>query len=1226
MASKRNQLCECGSGKKYKKCCIDSPLSSSKREPKFSDYNKLDLIKTISSLSLVPDNSDKIIRLESIMNQILKQKDEGKERIEVETLKEICKSNYAFNAMEDPSENCFTEIITYYGGDYIIYPGITENGNYVLQRLLNTIFEIQAFTFSDEFKSQINEAALLCLGLSNQISEKLGSKRYEIYDAQGGLLFFPSEVKINQITKAIELSESEMEDFLSKYGISLETLHYFLFENSNQDTSDIFINNPIYKDESSYVIASPTTLSYALTNYIWEVSGKHENRAYLETSYKIYWWNEAQLKLQKMGFARFSLNKDKVDHNNTNGYYQFDSDKVAFIYIKDSKDDFKANLENLKLLHSDKKKYSDHQILEIEIIPVFGVETFTLQENINKNFKLHIPMPEFDILSILKLADAIDLWKFAQILHNKIANGFRIIPSSFLDLFKFYVDKDYSFYQNDNYSLDGLFGLISNAKEWRINSKTEPDIHTRIKEIDTYQVNIKVQRISSLESIYHQQNIETNLLLDSYFQPIWVSPQSIDFPKEAGEIVKGLANVIAFWIYQLEDIFFEPLKLLGDKPIQFEFNVSDWKDFIEPLPSLEAQELSHESFGPIVKDNLIILTIPIDFVKKAYSPQNEGERGLLKTIIFSLNTLLENSNFKKVENIETIINNIAPLGTKKKLNVYFPDDNLLKDPTNVRGYRLLQKHDVSILLDNLPTLLGLNCPKKDKELDRKEKQDLLNDITKVAFLPLLKDRINRLDNVDLLIKLIEFNEAIIFRRELLKFQIPSKIACGLQDEKSNKELIDILSDFDKTTISIRCLIEHIVAEQVSGHVSPSMTDIDELVAIMNQVMEWGALSDQIYFNIMDERIAVLPSGRIGTDKNLEEAFRHFQKIKSREGVADVIENFIYSFPKLNKNNGKEIPTGLDKAFLADYKISFTRLFEFMDTLFQIGLDQQMSYNKIEVSTLKSELLNNGFSISEIDNALAYLCLTKRGSVDQKPDGYEYYDIIPWRFNRRLSVLAKPLFKIETQKDKEDLLFWGNKQLVQCKRYLQSQIQSGRYRAIPKGKMEEILGKMANEKGELLVKDLLKTLEKDTKLVLKSEVKINSKSVFYAYKDLGDVDILIIDIANKLLLSLECKNIAATRNIKEVFDEFDKLYTGSKYIGKHLERHNWLKQNIDLLSAQYGIDFSGFTAQSAFITNEQLFTPILKGEKIEMPFISKYEIEKDGYSSILKHFLTKYSQQ
>ena len=68
----RNDPCPCGSGKKYKKGCLEKerylkklPNNALNRlKEEFSNYDQEDLIKTLVALSICPENQSQHIRLE----------------------------------------------------------------------------------------------------------------------------------------------------------------------------------------------------------------------------------------------------------------------------------------------------------------------------------------------------------------------------------------------------------------------------------------------------------------------------------------------------------------------------------------------------------------------------------------------------------------------------------------------------------------------------------------------------------------------------------------------------------------------------------------------------------------------------------------------------------------------------------------------------------------------------------------------------------------------------------------------------------------------------------------------------------------------------------------------------------------------------------------------------------------------------------------------------------
>lgn len=85
-----------------------------------------------------------------------------------------------------------------------------------------------------------------------------------------------------------------------------------------------------------------------------------------------------------------------------------------------------------------------------------------------------------------------------------------------------------------------------------------------------------------------------------------------------------------------------------------------------------------------------------------------------------------------------------------------------------------------------------------------------------ALLPHLKKVITEYDNQELIKRLISLNESLINHREDLKIKTPTRIACFVGQEQHTEDLQDMLGDISRTTIAVRCLLEHIAAEPASG--------------------------------------------------------------------------------------------------------------------------------------------------------------------------------------------------------------------------------------------------------------------------------------------------------------------------------------------------------------------------------------------------------------------------
>lgn len=1211
----RNEPCPCGSGLKYKKCCMEDTCSKGKPKNPFDGLDKYQLLQTFSSLTLVPENADKLNRIEEILDSIMNASPpiEGKS-FDINDLSRICNSSFFHHPMDDPLENCFSEIVTFKGIDYIVFPGINEGGTFYLQHILNTIFLVPSFIFPEEFKAKVERGTFYLLTLSNYIASKLGVLRYEVANTTDNNVTFPDLSELEKIKTALIFPKSIISKHTEEDTQIQEVIGAFSFDNRTYTNAEIFQYKPLFLTDTHLLVISPTTLIGALTLYIGDLANEYNCSEYLETSNLISIWHHTILKLRNIGFLKIDFPDYPIDQTQTSGFFQFDEDKIAYIYFKDSNNNHIKHFNWLKSKLLSEPELSEYQILEIEFTPRNNlIETLQGQESLSHP-KLVIPIYEFNVFCYRKNVDALLLWKFASLKLQNTQNGIQVISTSFLDEFKFYIDQDYSFYLSDNQQNNFLLILTGTSNVWRQQYKLERDEHTLLKRVNEEGHHVKVEKLDRFTEIYKPTNGESDLVVTIYSQPIWVSP-NFKVNKADKSFIEGITHMVAFWIAELSPFFREPFSKIKEQTLTVSFDFQKW-----PLPQFREKKqikpiISINSFNPIINAHSIHITIPENLIDLSDSPNNEIDREVIKVLYHSFIILANHHNIKINLDVEYLLRTIAPLGQKSMFTSYSVYENILLAPIDLKGLRLIQYHDVNLLLDKLPTLLGDDCLLPEEIPDRNRKRELLSVINQKVLLPLLRERVQFFNHTILLERLIRLNEELIYKRESLKFELTKRIACSMFDHQSEIEFNGQMDRIDKTSIALRCLIEQLSAEQVNGSKLPSMSDIDELIAIMNQIMVWGTLSDQIHYNLKDEEITLLPSGRIGTEKSLEPLFRIHLNNLAKERRRDIIHNFQHTFD--DDRGVKDLPIGLDEAFKKDYGISFSQICMFIEALGVIGLKSDQMVLNIPTNQLQNKLNEIGYNFSneEYAKAIDYLTLEGREFVDKPSLPFTFIDIIPWRFNRKLSLLYKPLIKINISG--EEYFTWGTRQLFLSRLYLDPSITSGRFRCIQKGAMDAFLGKQANARGNKLVKESKEILNVEKGLKIETEVQINKSSEFYSEKDLGDVDILVIDTRNKIILSLECKSIAPTRNLKEIYDEYEKLYTNDKYIKKHLNRHEWLEKNKDKVSKKFNLNVSDFEVHSIFVTAEPMFTPLLKGDEIEMPFISQFELESEGYLGLLK---------
>lgn len=1228
------------------------PSRKTKDDSFFIKYNTVSLLQSFAGLSLLPENHGKNERMEELARISILNYNSSDEIPNAQALLKFLNAEYSSHHLEDPQINLFTDLISFYGGDYLLFPGITENGIFVLNNLLSAIFHWPDSGIPKQFVTNCNHTVSFMLAISNIIATRLGYTRYQEGCEEKKKIVVPNDAILHNLKAAVTFTIAEVEDLCKEYSIAFEAVNEFLIDInspimvSSRTEENPLIYKPILKINQQFVVVSPATLSLAITDYIWTTSEMAGCTHEVNEAYHNFLWNNLQMQLGQMGFKQIDLKG--IVLNEREKLYRFDDDKIAYIqYLHDNGTNYKIKNKTGKDTFGKRDNEGSHkkeiiskilgipelagyEILDFIIISPIGREfmyAITKTENVRT---IAVPIFELDVLWNLKETKALDLWKFAIAREQQIPDVI-VLSFSFLDQYKIFKDHDDSFYFSD----EKKYNLIHVQSDYSGNlikaAKHKTDKHSALKKINGHLANVQVERKDEYAPIYIDLmgllSSELDFLVEDFKQAIWISPKSDmnDFNGEIRNIFWQLNDAIAYWLWQIQDDIAEDLAPLGSRPLTITFDLNPLMKFQNIERDFTREPHLLDKFQTEVTEDSLNIIIPAEIIPYLYGSDNEGERALVKHLLLGINKLLELNKQVLIseEIIQQIIESKAPLGMKKKFFILDTSDNLLLDPKNLEGHRYVQPYDTSIVLNSIVPALGSLCPPVGEIATQKERDDLCFKIVQNALFPILKSKIGQYNSTELLKRFISLNESLIRKREELRVHTPTRIACFVSVEQHQIDLQSNLSDVNRTAIALRCLIEHVAAEPSKGTKIISVAAIDELVATMDQIISWGSLSDQIHFNLFDVKMGILPSGRIGTDKTqIREVFDPYYQSKTKENVSDAISTFEQVFPQNENYITKDIPKNLDEAFLTDYGISFTRICQFIDGLGNIGFLQSTPYACLPLVNLRNEVNKyvDDFDETEFTNGINYLALFNRGKIEQLPKGYEFIDIMPWRFNRMLSYLRKPIIIVDAEvPGGSKNVYWGVRQILTSRIYLNDQCRSDRLRVFKNSEVKKVLGKFAQERGDNLVIKIMDSIN-PTDLMIDRDVYIGPQYSLKNDIDIGDVDILIIDIQNKILFSLECKSMSPSRNIKEMIEEVEKLF-GSKsemgWIDKHLRRHDWLEANRGQIIIKYGIDISDFKIKSIFITNEDMLTPYLRMQNLPIPFNTSYEIEKQGYSCLFK---------
>lgn len=1245
MRTGRNAPCPCNSGKKYKKCCINKDTSlhreADKTVVKYEYLNTVDtlsLLKTFAGLTLLPQNHGKYVRLKKLtVLALLHQHDTG-DLANTAGVTDFLTEHFAMESLEDEPMCAFTDLVTFDGGNSIIFPGVDDSAANIVSNLLAGIYYWPDCKLPNEFKGNVYHISRLILAISNNIAERLGYSRYIPGSADDELLFVPDDNMLARLQQAVTFSASEMEQILTGNNIHPQALEDLLIDTSQINESWLdpeltaFSNGPICFTGTEYIVLHPISLAKTLIDRIWQVAEFNHCTSELNRVFHDLTWNNTKKNLGTLYFDAIEDGQIFFDSIGREALLSIDIDKLAYVhYAGDERNEMSFSpeqyLQRWQQIYTrlqSSEKYKNHQILAINIFASNGRLFKAPLLKVPNAITLTIPVFELDILADLKTVNALNLWKYATLQQELTMPGMALF--SFIDAFKYYREN------GDSFALkDAFFPLIlpGYSADWVLAALKKTDRHSVLRQEQGNLHLIPVCNMDEYAPIYMNEMElsfqELNFAIEIANVPIWVGPNKL--PQQMNDGLKNaywqFTNAIAYWLWQLAAEIKATIDEIGMPVIKIGFQFDDPSTFATIQPNYTRQKDLDEKFKLLRTDDGLLMTIPQGILPYLYGADNEGERALVKNILKGFTLLLTEKNKSVIsdDSINAIVERTAPLGNKKKVFIVDPSYNILLLPNNLKPPRLVQAHDVSLANQqiNISSLPDLRY--KGLITDKADKLTITNSVVQKILLPFLRNKLANYDSESLLKRLIGLNESLIKTREEIYLNTPTRIACFVSVAQHQLDLARQINENSRTNVAVRCLIEHIAAERYQGTAPISITAIDELVGIMDRIILWGGISDQINYDLLDTDLRVLDNGIIDIiNEDAHSVLMNYHHQKTGQDIVDATKEFQEAFPVEENQEDAPISEAVEKAFLLDVGITLTKICEFLDCAATIGLQQSEDYGVSNLVNFR-ELMNAvgpasvKFAEAEFQAALSFLSLQDRGDVTKLPGkGYELIDISPWRYNRILSLLRRPL--VVTGAKGNEMVYWGPRQCMQSKATIGTQIISGRFRALPKEKtIKSTLGMFANERGEKLVATILAGLQvgKPAGVFILPEQFIRPSGPLRNSTDIGDVDVLVIDPAVKVLYSVESKAISPSRSIKEMVEEVEKLFNEQDgWIKKHTRRHEWLTANLQQVSTLYGIDVNDYVVKSIFVTEGNMLTPHLKKIGIPLPLITRYDIEKTGY--------------
>lgn len=857
------------------------------------------------------------------------------------------------------------------------------------------------------------------------------------------------------------------------------------------------------------------------------------------------------------------------------GIFSVSNDKLMLVFGLFSgpsqESDFSKKMSdrmNFIVKELNKKAINNNQIFTMAICQTLGGKIFTSIES--EEYTDIIPFAYFDAMELraISVVESDDLFlpRFMRAKMQLQDHNMLSVVSDFTTA-TIFSENDLSFYIADDVDyreVNILMGIEENTEYYekylqKYNEKTFLSIfdgnwYSSIKEEFSSRHFVKPNSLRNLRCFIETKNNKIIEVVTEQFNS-----------NEDMSVLFNCFDLISYWL----DRYYSLVDVHESFGIFIEIDDDIYQYY------LAENDLKTDKLADIEKlDNMIVCRISPDLYKSlGKSKTNILEKNLLIQIVKTMDLQFENQIFNTI---------FSPDYKKKIVGSILDDEGKLRLPTNGFNMLKISEYEINLLLDEL----GIHLKNEGYDygpINDSSNSKFSNEIVGFLF-SLLESEIKVFDKSMLLKILLTQIETLLPEQLRGEASYNNDIALSVSEKKIFSKQIE---DNNRSSLATKFMLEYVVATPLHGEKAVGIWELERLLAICSLILEWAHRSDYFQYNFVKTEITFLKSNRIGLRK------KDFEKVDlammaSRKNQLAVSDMPFFDDSEYSSKTDIILKNKLDKAFIDAFGFSYTNFSLVIGAIVDLHVDKDKIIYIVDKNHLIEKIIDEVESevgLKEIKLILDSITLSERKKYLTAPIGFSKLDIFPWRFNRRLSFIRRPLI------DHEENYMFGIRNIIYAKKYLLRLIWTGRLKTESK-LMKDLMSKLRNLEGDRFNSRIMKILESYPNLdVLKGVSKIGKTRILDEKNNtLGDIDVLGINRKTKKIYVIETKDFSFSRNPYEIAMEQEKVFTGDKsFINKHLKRNLWMKNNFPLVKEHFNLSEGKWSFVPMFIVSEHLIT-------------------------------------
>ena len=823
--------------------------------------------------------------------------------------------------------------------------------------------------------------------------------------------------------------------------------------------------------------------------------------------------------------------------------------------------------------------------------------------------QLSVSMPDFMLLGSETDFTAMRAWKLLQMIDELEAVGV-VFPnlSGFLNLVAFADHVGFELVP-ENFNPRPMLLLSDFVLPLRHKVRTALDRHASVGPDSNSWVDVQRdptgdyfdEARGSLVFLSRRHRAHRQLLacVESASRPWWVQCSQLPEGRWHHDVVFGVLNMVLGWLVRLVPLLEDRNASLPPGPVTLRVRFSA----IETLHQRGIQ-MPEAAVAPAValEGREIAIDCTPQYLRCFLSTGNLGDRLMIASLVRGVDSLCGNQAVSDADLEEWVRNMIGTESARfLKMTPGRTPEDAIYDAAALPKLRLLMPEDWAWSRFDLARRAGY--------------EGKPGSIPAAHAVVLLKDAVDELWK-RIRSRLVDLSRESVIERSLLNYVAARKehrdwlrstaAQLALYDHAQVRRAAnERVLRRDTAGLACRIIAEMALCTSPYGTGSLcSVTDLDFLVAEVATLLECAAQSDALHYGLATHPPVMHPNGSFGFDESAAAATdllitAHWQRTFRNAATDNEVDGMS------GGEKGADDPE-FPSAFLAEFGLSPEQYETFVHQLTLEALEANDAHLQLRRSEIVQRLRHVG--VMNPKYVFAAFALVPRSRWDEDdPDNARARDWWPWRYNRRLSIMRRPLIQLSMEAD--PFVTVVPSILAGTLRYL----HQAAFGELPdtlfdSPEMTACIGRAADRNGHEFARRVAGRLD-TLRWRTKREVGLTRLG---GAKSLGDVDVLAWRPATGLVYAVECKSLRFDRTCGEIGERLKEYSAGTvdgkrTPLQKHLDRISYLRANCQRLADFVGIPVDRLQLRSALVT-EHLVPMQFSGKAREvLDLVTDYEL-------------------